>query len=53
MTVHLTDNEVWCCALDLTGLGQGPVWGRYKHCNVLFLYVGREFLSQLFKFTSK
>ena len=53
MTVHLTDNEVWCCVLDLTGLGQGPVWGRYKHCSVLFLYVGREFLSQLFKFTSK
>ena len=53
ITIDLTDNGLWRCALDLTGLRWGLLTGCYKLCNLLLLYGGREFLSHLSKFYVK
>jgi len=47
ITMKLTDNGVWRCALDLTGLRWGLLAGCYKFCSLLLFYGGREFLSHL------
>jgi hypothetical protein len=49
ITMDLTDNGMWRCALDLAGLRWSLLTGCYKLCNLLFFYGGREFLSQLSK----